>query len=56
MATTTKNSHIPGIPQIVRDQNARQLRSDYLASMLKTLGNTFYERLTRPVGEVRTTA
>lgn len=42
------------VSQTTRDQNARQLRSDFLASMFQTIRNKFRNGLTHSVDEVRT--
>ncbi len=50
---TTMNSKIQNasVPQNIRDRNARQLRSDFLASGFKTLCDMVCGRFTHSVSE-----
>ena len=53
MTTTNRMIQQASAPQTVRDQHARQLRSDFLASMFKTFCDTVRERFTHSESDVR---
>lgn len=53
MATRTRKFHKLSVPQNVRDRNARQSRSDFLATMFKTFCGTVRVRFAHSVRDVR---
>lgn len=53
MAARTRNFHKPSVSQHIRDRNARQSRSDFLARLFKTLCGTLRQRFTPSVSDAR---
>ncbi len=53
MAAMTGKFHTPGVSQSARDHHARQLRSDLLASLFKTVRDTIRERFTHAANDLR---
>ncbi len=53
MTATNRKLIEANVSHNVRQQNARQLRSDFLAAMVKALCNRFGRSATHSVGEVQ---